>query len=55
MLARAQAEKALFVANGLAESLLDDLGRLAGEFETASDAAVTGKRSRVGARGGASV
>jgi hypothetical protein len=38
------------MANGLAESLLDDLGRLEGEFEDRREAAVTGKRSRVGAR-----
>jgi hypothetical protein len=50
MLARAQAEKALFVGNGLAETLLDDLDKLAGDFETAGTAAVTGKRSRVGSR-----
>jgi hypothetical protein len=50
MLARAQAEKALSVRNGLAELSLDDLDKLAGEFEAGSDAAVTGKRSRVGSR-----
>jgi len=46
---RAHAEKALFVGSGLAEALLDDLSRLAGEFETASSlkaAPDTGRHSQ---------
>jgi len=50
MLARALAEKELFVSLGLGESFLDELGKAVAEFDGATQTAHEGRSKHVGAR-----
>jgi len=46
----AEEQKELLVREGMTATLLDDLGRMVEEFETAIEAVRTGRRDHVGAR-----
>ena len=50
MLAVAAPEKQLLVKKGMSETLLDDLGRMVDEIETAGETARTSRREHMGAR-----
>ena len=50
LIAMAEQQKELLVKEGMSESLLDDLNRLVAQFETAIEAANTGRRDHIGAR-----
>jgi len=50
LIVMAEQQKELLVQEGMSESLLDDLNRLVAQFETAIEAANTGRRDHIGAR-----
>ncbi|HEV8355705.1 MAG TPA: hypothetical protein VGQ17_02960 [Gemmatimonadales bacterium] len=50
MLATAEAQKDALVGEGMSPRLLEDLGRMVAEFETASEAARTARLDHIGAR-----
>ena len=50
MLAMAEAQKDALVGEGMSPRLLEDLGRMVAEFETASEAARTARLDHIGAR-----
>ena len=50
LLAAGEEQRELLVKEGMAPTLLDDLGRMVSEFETASEAQRTARRDHIGAR-----
>jgi hypothetical protein len=50
LVALAEAQRDALVAKGMSASLLPDLDRMIAEFETATTAALTGRRDHIGAR-----
>ena len=50
MLAKAASQRELLVSRGMSETLLDDLSKAVGEFETTFETSRAGRRDHVGAR-----
>lgn len=50
LLTTAQGQRQLLVSEGMSATLLEDLARMVGEFETATEAARSGRREHIGAR-----
>ncbi|MGH7417505.1 MAG: hypothetical protein ACREKB_07005 [Candidatus Rokuibacteriota bacterium] len=50
LLAAAESQRELLVKEGMAQALLDDLGRMVADFEAANEAQRTARRDHIGAR-----